>query len=117
QQLLALRLGLAFNLKLLGLHGSVCLGRFCFFHFMHSGSRSTCSHATPATECSHIHGFSSEQDKAGEESPLPPPVIPLLPALAQQAEDCLRQLVGLSQHRGTSLLHDLVLGQIGRFSG
>src|SRR5690606_26357069 len=34
--------------------------------------------------------------------------------LAQQAEDCLRQLVGLSQHRSTRLLHDLVLGQVGR---
>src|SRR5690606_525427 len=32
---------------------------------------------------------------------------------AQQAEDRLRQLVGLSQHRSTSLLHDLVLGQVG----
>src|SRR5690606_11361014 len=35
-------------------------------------------------------------------------------ALAQQAEDCLRQLVGLGQHRSTRLLHDLVLGQAGR---
>src|SRR5690606_39918194 len=35
-------------------------------------------------------------------------------ALAQQAEDCLRQLVGLSQHRSTCLLHDLVFGQVGR---
>src|SRR5690554_1105382 len=34
--------------------------------------------------------------------------------LAQQAEDRLRQLVGLSQHRSTRLLHDLVLGQVGR---
>src|SRR5690606_10497329 len=34
--------------------------------------------------------------------------------LAQQAEDRLRQLVGLGQHRSTSLLHDLVLGQVGR---
>src|SRR5690606_33567847 len=34
--------------------------------------------------------------------------------LAQQAEDCLRQLIGLSQHRSTCLLHDLVLGQVGR---
>src|SRR5690606_9428872 len=33
--------------------------------------------------------------------------------LAQQAEDRLRQLVGLGQHRGTRLLHDLVLGQVG----
>src|SRR5690554_731868 len=35
--------------------------------------------------------------------------------LAQQAEDRLRQLVGLGQHRSTRLLHDLVLGQVGRF--
>src|SRR5690606_29447377 len=34
--------------------------------------------------------------------------------LAQQAEDRLRQLVGLGQHRSTRLLHDLVLGQVGR---
>src|SRR5690554_3030430 len=34
--------------------------------------------------------------------------------LAKQTQNSLRQLVGLSQHRSTRLLHDLVLGQVGR---
>src|SRR5690606_13500523 len=50
-------------------------GRFSCF--TRSGSRCRGSYSSPAIEHPHIHGFSSTQDKAGEESPLPPPVMPL----------------------------------------
>ena len=52
----------------------------------------------------------------GEKIALPPAYRPLAVS-AQQTQYCLRQLVGLGQHRGTGLLHDLVLGQIGSFYG
>src|SRR5690554_6981579 len=76
QHLLTIRLGRALVLQQLGLSG-ISLGRSCIRNILCSGSRSTYPNITPAAERSHIHGFSSEQDKAGEELPLPPPVIPL----------------------------------------
>src|SRR5690554_4587537 len=84
------------------------------FYFIRCGSRRRRSRTTPAGKYSHLHGLSSEQDKAGEELPLPPPGYTASLSLAQQAQDRLRQLVGLGQHGSTGLLHDLVLGQLGR---
>src|SRR5690554_2370605 len=37
--------------------------------------------------------------------------------LTQQAEDCLWQLVGLGENRGTGLLHDLLLAEVGGLGG
>src|SRR5690606_11361013 len=73
QHPLAFRLGPAFN-PVRFRHWLPSSRSTCFIR---SGGRRYRTHPSPAVERPHIHGFSSTQDKAGEESPLPPPVIPL----------------------------------------
>src|SRR5450830_353733 len=60
--------------------------------------------------------ITSQREKAREcDKHTPPPK--LIPKLLKQLQYSGRQLVGLSQNRGGSLLQGLLLGQLGGFSG